>query len=595
MRVVMIGDVGGLDGYHLGDEAMLDVAIGELSRRGAQELTVISSNPIDTATRYGVTGLSRIGFSDRSVRSDGVRDRQLDAVVALAESGRFASTGTGVLAEDEGARERAEAVIEAVGAADAVVVAGGGNLSSSWPEHLYERTALLSIAHRAGVAAVVTSQTLGPSLSDRQAVLLGAALSTARVIGLRERPSYDLAASLVDDSTPRRLQLDDAVAIPDDAVPTFDGDRHLADGYIALSFSPIVDDRDNGYFDSVAALARRLHERSGLPLAFVPNVGSWSAEPTDDVAVGQELRRRLGSGAHLVLAPLLPARQAAALLRGASAILSTRYHPVVLGLGATVPCLAFAQDRYTAVKLRGAMTPAGLAGWCVPIEIMASEFANDLVDEFWDRREELVEHLAATTAPWPSMHRAHWDELWQALTTDAALPIVRGSVEAPTITVAPKVAGLDAVHAVSVALRDRVAATERQWEEAFAVVETYALSLEDSLAAKAHDLTAVQDRLTDLEADNMELVSEAQASVQAARSARALVAEMGAHFDERAWDRTRVSVALDDASDRIAVLQAHLDALYSTRILRWARPLRSAWGWLRNPRSRGASPTQGEQ
>lgn len=593
MKVVLIGDVGGVDGYHLGDEATLDVAIGELRRRGARDITVISGDPANTAARHGVTALARIGFPDRSVRADRPRDQRLVAVLALADGPERAPVGPGTF-DDGGARERAELVIEAVGGADAVVVAGGGNLCSSWPEHLYERAALLSIARRAGVAAVVTGQTVGPGLLARQAALLAETLSTARVLGLRERPSYDLVASLVDPSTPRRLQLDDAVGLPDDAVPAFSGDHQLADGYLALSCNPIDPDLEDAYLDAVAALACRLHERSGLPVAFVPNVGTWTGGPTADVAVGEEIRRRLGQGAHLVVAPLLPARQAAALLRGASAIVSTRYHPVVLGLGAAVPCLAFAQDRYTAVKLGGALAPAGLAGWCLPLEMLGSELAGDVVDEFWDRREELVAHLATATAPWPSRHRAHWDELWQALTTDAVLPVERGSAEPSTIEMSPKVAGTGALQAVSSTMRDRAATTELRWEQAFAAAEGYAFDLEAALDGRSADLAAVETRAARLEADNTELVLAAdelvlaaEQSEHAARSARSAVAEMSAHLDQRTSELTRVSAALDDASTRVGLLQQHLDALHGTKILRWTRPLRAVWGRLRRSDRQG--------
>ena len=256
---------------------------------------------------------------------------------------------------------------------------------------------------------------------------------------------YDLAASLVDPSTPRRLQLDDAVGLPDDAVPAFSGDHQLADGYVALSFSPIGGELEDAYLDAVAAFASRLHERSGLPMAFVSNVGGWTGEPAGDVAVGEALRGRLGSGARLVDVPLLPARQAAALLRAARRRSSA---PVItLSSSASAPRCRASRSLRIATRRSSSparLAPAGMAGWCFPLEMLASDLAGDLVDEFWDRRDELVAHLATATAPWPSLHRAHWDELWQALTTAAALPVERVYAEAATIDVSPKVAGIGA-------------------------------------------------------------------------------------------------------------------------------------------------------
>ena len=72
-------------------------------------------------------------------------------------------------------------VIDAVSGADAVAVAGGGNLASTWPMHVFERAALGAIAERAGRPLVVTGQTLGPRLDPADRELVGALLRSARL------------------------------------------------------------------------------------------------------------------------------------------------------------------------------------------------------------------------------------------------------------------------------------------------------------------------------------------------------------------------------------------------------------------------------
>ena len=75
------------------------------------------------------------------------------------------------------------AVIDAVSGADAVAVAGGGNLASTWPLHVFERAALGAIAERAGRPLVVTGQTLGPRLEPADRELVGSLLRSARLVG----------------------------------------------------------------------------------------------------------------------------------------------------------------------------------------------------------------------------------------------------------------------------------------------------------------------------------------------------------------------------------------------------------------------------
>ena len=84
MRIVLLADVGGPDGYHAGDEAMLDAAIEALRQRGAVDITVISWSPNDTASRYGVKAVPPIGFAVAGPHGEARRDERLAAVLALA-------------------------------------------------------------------------------------------------------------------------------------------------------------------------------------------------------------------------------------------------------------------------------------------------------------------------------------------------------------------------------------------------------------------------------------------------------------------------------------------------------------------------------
>ena len=146
MRIVTIGDVGVLDGMvHVGDEAMFHEATVQLRARGAT-ITGVSSNPAETAERYGVDAVPAIGFHPATTGGRlGQRERRARVLSAI-------DGGAGHLPQDDPAWQ----VVEAVREADGVLVAGGGNMASLWPMHVYERNTLGLVARRFGKPLVVS-------------------------------------------------------------------------------------------------------------------------------------------------------------------------------------------------------------------------------------------------------------------------------------------------------------------------------------------------------------------------------------------------------------------------------------------------------
>jgi polysaccharide pyruvyl transferase WcaK-like protein len=560
MKVVLLADVGSAE-YHAGDEAMLDAAIEQLRQRGTDHITVISADPAATAARYDVASVGPIGFGP-GAGPDGLgptteaeRDQRLAAVLRHSQVDRSRHRVT----EDD--LLGLPAVLGAIDQADAVIVTGGGNLCSSWPEHLYERVAALSIACQRDVPAVVTSQTIGPDLSTRERELLAQSLSGTRLVGLREGASLDLAATILEPSAPRRLQLDDAIDLPAEPVPGFEGDERLSDGFVALtvdpsSLGPAADAR----LDQLAAFVGRIHADSELPVLFLPHVGRWTGDGVGDCMVGEALLHRLGAGRALLRAPLLPARQLAALTRQAAAIVTSRYHPLVFGLAAAVPCLAIYQDRYTAAKLTGALDHTGLGEWRVPVEAMATDLPGDLFEELWSRRDELTDHLSEVTEQWADRRRAHWDELWGAVTEPAvALPVGPLPVQATPATVSPKLAGLAALNTVATDYLERRATAQAA-----------------AVAMAGSDL-----RRATVEAENIQLLDEARHADLGAQAARALAAELRGDLDATRRRLADAQVVAGAAQAQAAEQDALVAAIHATKLMRWSRRPRAVYGRLR--------------
>jgi polysaccharide pyruvyl transferase WcaK-like protein len=577
VKALLIGDVGGVDGYHAGDEAMLDVAISQLRARGAAGITVVSGDPHDTCSRYGVDAVARVGFAGREVFADDERDDRLAALLAVADG-----ADDGALVTTGGAAN-ARRLVDAVAASDAVLVTGGGNLSSSWPDQLYERAAILLLARRFGVPAVVSGQTIGPDLSDRHTAVLAQALAGASLVGLREASSYQLAADILPDLSRRSLQLDDAMFLPEEPTEPLAAHAALSDGFVALTVSELgAGPEAELRLDALSELVRAIYKLTRLTVLFLPHVGTPDGtSPSGDAAVAAALRQRLGDGPELAIAPVLPARQLAWTTRRSSAIITTRYHAAVFGMTAAVPCLSLYQDQYTGVKLRGALDHAGLGSWCLPVDALRTKLAGEAFAELWSRRGEIASHLRSVTAPWPAWDRAHWDEVWEALrgTTDAAdaAGATATRVAPPAMTtraLEPKLASWTSATLLADVSMTRVADLELQLTAALLDAERVRRLLEaaDAIQRADHDeinrlhaaVRAIDERRAEIEAEKIQLRDEMTLAEVSAEAARSLAAEL-----LRRMEGERAAHA------------AQLDAISATKTMRWTAAARHSYGRLR--------------
>ena len=268
MRVVVIGDIGVVDDMmHIGDEAMFDAAHQELAARDVQVIAV-SSAPAESTARYGVEAVARIGFD--GLPRDAAEAR-LAAVLALAEDHDR-------LPSDDPARP----VVAAVAAADAVLIAGGGNMASTWPLHVYERAALTGIADRLGKRLLyrvrrsvrrfmdVTGSSSPQSCARRMRSCAGVVVP---------HPGGDLGAAArlgVDDASFLGMTEEDAAA---------DATGVLVNLSLSLGRSPRA-----AIVDRVAELVDAAAEVVGGPVRFHAHFGPLgSTEPRGDALLHEEV------------------------------------------------------------------------------------------------------------------------------------------------------------------------------------------------------------------------------------------------------------------------------------------------------------------
>ena len=337
MRILTIGDIGPLDGmFHVGDEAMFDELVFQLRARGATSIVGLSSNPGDSAARYGISSVPPLGFGGLTRAEQEDRGaRILDAPQSLA------------------AEDPAHAVIDAIRSADGVAIAGGGNVSSVWPLHVFERATLGGLARLAGVPLVVSGQTIGPVLTPGDQARVAALLTSASLVGVREPASHALVTSWGVAATPT---VDDASFVPDRPGPPV---PLPSEPYALVTVARHAGDRDPGhYLAGVAALLDAVHETTGLAIVFSAHFGPLDAGPSrGDELVHDDLAARMSAPSTVLR--IVDTRTSAALARGASLVVTSRYHPAVFAVSGGVPTIGIAVDDYTTVKLTGALGNVG--------------------------------------------------------------------------------------------------------------------------------------------------------------------------------------------------------------------------------------------
>lgn len=402
MKCVIIGDIGWKDLYHLGDEAMTEVAIEQLQRRGISDITLVAGQPEVAEAFYGCPSVSRIGFLGRWGRDE--CERVLERVTADLESGELAETD----------------LYGAIAAADFVVIAGGGNLNSSHFNHVYERVAFTRIAKHLRKPLFVTSQTVGPALRDRDTVLVGEILAYASCFGARESTTYEALLQQWGGSPERvALTMDDVVLLDaDDAARARVDALVLPERFIVASFTAhqgSISWSSAKYRQRAAELLDELAERHDAQVVLVPHAGPLGGEEPGKDAEGHAEIVSYSRSGRLRELPMIPARDAVEITARALLSVSTRYHPTVFGPQQLTPAGTIATSFYSSVRMRGALSNVGLDAFVVPV--VEWDLAADVFSELIERGEEVRAHLETSGRAARDYQEAWWDAIVAAART----------------------------------------------------------------------------------------------------------------------------------------------------------------------------------
>ena len=363
----------GSEPFHVGDEAMLAANLEALRRHNpGVRVTVIGRAVAGVAERYGVTALAAPPVASLAATS-------LPGEIAAALDG-----------------------------ADGLLLSGGGNLSSSWPDLLRQRILLLREARRRGLPVVTGGQTIGPELGDAERAALAEALSGVDHLGVRELPSAALALRMGVPAERLAYQPDDAFFLagraPAAEVP------ELPDGpFLAVTLDSTF--AAAGLRGLAAQLARFAAE-SGLSILFLPHVGPLGESGEDDGRTGSGLRDLLrAEGAGCALLPVLPTEETIWLTQRAALVVSSRYHPLVFATAAAIPCLGIYRDAYTRIKLQGALAHVGMEAWSLAAPAAEQGELAATLRRLWSGREEARTAMTQAREPLRLQEELRWRRL----------------------------------------------------------------------------------------------------------------------------------------------------------------------------------------
>lgn len=392
--IAVLGDVGQHE-YHVGDEAMTHAAIAELEKRGYDRFVVLTRDVEQTSELYGKQAAQRPDVPWNPYE----RHQLLQELKTLLDGGHV--TGA--------AQEIFRIFQKAFEGCSALVLAGGGNMTSQYGGLLFERLAAIRVANAMGLKVLVTGQTVGPVLTGPDRAEVAEALPLCSVVGSRERYTHDLLTSLGVESA---QVLDDATFFsPEVELGAADVPES---GYIAATFAPASGAMSShDYHRHMARLLDLAYEQLQVPVLLIPHVSTFG-EPDGDQGCHAAIAR-LSKAPDVRVLDQRSAEETVALTANAQLVISSRYHPVIFGLAAGVPVLPVAVDYYAEVRIGGALENWGLGPALRSLRHLGEGGDSKWVASVLNQRTEISDHLQHRGKELRDFHGAWWDAVASAL------------------------------------------------------------------------------------------------------------------------------------------------------------------------------------
>lgn len=398
MKAVVVGDLSFRGRYHLGDEAMSQVAVNELSRRGVS-VTLVAGTPKVTSALYDVPAVGRFGFVGIPQRDDKVSFMELILAGVRGEAALPAS---------------AVASVESLREADALIIAGGGNLNTIGEHHVFERLTLARIARELGIPLYVSSQTVGPHLLPPDQELVQEIAGIARVFGVRESNSAVLMRGLCGSNAHIVRTVDDAILLEPQLLAQEIREK-LPERYVIASFA--ADSQTSGldaeeYYRELARIVDETIDSANADVLLVSHLGELASSSSDLPGSDDHAHRRVAAYVQSNRVRVMPMIAASALLDLTSSALftiSTRYHPLVFGPAVGVPAVGIVHSYYSAVRMRGALKNSGMEDLAIPLEYWKGTLGTSVLKALNSDLIGFADHARHVGAEQQHFQRSWWD------------------------------------------------------------------------------------------------------------------------------------------------------------------------------------------
>jgi len=383
-----------------GDAALLSVAITQVREAfpGAEVAIAGFEHP---AERPEFDGTPNLGSVRRYVGDEAAgRITRISRKAAALSMAAFAALpgSAGPLRALAGVlpgEMRAE--ITALAGADLVLSLGGGYLNArdDFASDLNIAFLLLPLwlAQRFGVPVVLGPQSFGPFPRRRQQAMMRRVVGSARRTVAREAISV---GRLAEAGVPL-----DRVERGVDSAFAFQGLSHrpwrdelavpaAAELVLVTARQYLAEPEQARYEAAMAATVQHLLDRPDCHVVLVPQV-TCSFQGDDDRIVNSRIAAAVGHPRlHVLADDRTGHHDVFALYAQADAIIGTRFHSVIFGLNAGVPCLAVEYDH----KTRGIMRDLGLEQWVLRMSEVRPDTLAESADALLEGRAAYRTHLA---------------------------------------------------------------------------------------------------------------------------------------------------------------------------------------------------------
>lgn len=354
-KILMLSDITGLGpDYHVGDEAMAEVAIERLGRLiGKDNLILGCADPAKVPETYGIRAFAFYHVTDENFRR----------MLWKNPMSYFKSIAMNIYQ---------------VLRCDKILVCGGGNMTSVWPHVLESRLRLLRVANFFRKDVFLVSQTIGPYEKAHRAAV-DQVLGKAKWIGVR-----DINFSHTQVSAPVHFALDDACYLEkrhsDYSRTISRAQKSFA--CIAMRKFGGMDDSDVLRVASSIEQAVRIHD---LNAVFIPHHAPRGID--GDIKLANNIKHLWPPETFHLVDPIPLASELKALTADSEFVISMRYHQLVFALSIGVPAVGIYVDEYTRAKLTGSFEALGLKPLVTSINNVETEL-DALVAEACNSRDE---------------------------------------------------------------------------------------------------------------------------------------------------------------------------------------------------------------